>query len=123
MAKVTGPLFSMSASGTIGKAVTYGTWKGIPWARVWFRPENPNTAGQYNVRKALSLGVAYWQTLSESAQGEWEDASPQGMSGYNYYMKRAMDAYIDQLGSSTEPLSVSYTGAPPAETFTWSPVV
>ena len=29
MAKVTGPLFSVSASGTVGKAFTFGIWKGI----------------------------------------------------------------------------------------------
>lgn len=119
MARVTGPLFSMSASGTIGKAVTYGTWKGKPWARVWFTPENPQTAGQVNVRTALSIVVAYWQGLPAPDKATWEAAAPQGMSGYNYMMRRAMDQYVIQLTTAVTPASTSYSGTVPAETWTW----
>lgn len=125
MAKVTGPLFSMSASGTIGKAVTYGTWKGRPWARVWFTPENPQSAKQVNVRKALRLALEYYQSdVSQEAKDAYEAGAAQfGYSGYNLYMKRAINAYISQLGSDTDPLSVTTSGLYPDDTFTWSPVV
>ena len=125
MAKVTGPLFSMGARGTIGDAVTYSVWKGIEYARQWFIPSNPQTATQQNVRKALTLVVAYWQVQSQPSKDAF-DAFAQGtrMSGFNQFAKRALDAYISQLGSSTDPLSVSIDAVPPpGETWTWLPVV
>jgi len=126
MAKVTGPLFSMSASGTIGKAVTYGRWKGQPWARVWFSPENPQTDKQVNIRKALELMVAYWQSGAINPEGKaaYEaGAASLGMSGYNLYMRRGLNAYIAQLTIDVEPLSVEVTGTYPDDVFTWAPVV
>jgi len=50
MAKVTGPLYSMSASGTIGKAMVHFGWKGINVVREWLKPSNPQTADQGDVR-------------------------------------------------------------------------
>jgi len=50
MAKVTGPLMSMSASGTLGKALVYFGWKGINVVREWLKPGNPKTADQGDVR-------------------------------------------------------------------------
>lgn len=125
MARVTGPLFSMSASGTIGKAITFGIWKGINWVRGHVIPANPQTAEQTNVRKALRLCVEYFQdTLTQSQKDAYDvAASGQGYSGYNLYMKHCMDEYIDQLGSSTDPLSVTVVGNTPGETITWAPVV
>ena len=122
MAKVSGPLFSMSASGTIGEAVTYGTWKGQPWARVWFKPQNPQTAKQVNVRTALALTVAYWQaTLTQAQKDAYEvGAEGQRKSGFNLYVQRAMDAYITQLTSANTPVSVSVLGDYPSDVFTWT---
>lgn len=50
MAKVTGPLYSLSASGTIGKAMVHFGWKGINVVREWLKPTNPKTANQGDVR-------------------------------------------------------------------------
>lgn len=124
MARVTGPLFSISAKGTIGKAFTFSTWKGIAYVREWFKPANPQTAEQQNNRKALKLLVEYWQGLSGSDQDDWNDFAKQFQySGFNSFVKRGMLAYSDQLGSSTEPLDCSYSGTVPTETWTWNPVV
>lgn len=124
MARVTGPLFSVSASGTVGKAFTFGIWKGIQYVREWFTPENPKTAKQVNVRKALTLMVSSWQGQSAQIKSDWEGyASGMQMSGYNLYMKRGLAQYDIQLGTDTEPLSVSLAGTYPAETWTWLPVV
>ena len=123
MAKVSGPLFSVSATGTIGKAFTFGTWKGIPYVREHFTPANPNTAEQVNLRTALRLAVAYWQSLGQANKDAYDaGASGQGLSGYNLYMKRAMNSYVSQLGTSTLPVSVSSSGIYPDDVFTWSDV-
>lgn len=124
MARVTGPLFSMSASGSIGKALTYGKWKGREWCREWFTPENPKTAKQVNVRKALALLIANWQGELQDTKDTWDAyAAPFNMAGVNKYVSRGMDAYVSQLTTSVDPLSVSIAGNPPADVWTWLPVV
>lgn len=121
MARVTGPLFSVSASGTVGKAFTFGIWKGIQYVREWFKPENPQTVKQVNVRTALTLMVAYWQTLDAENKAAWESmASGFQMSGYNYFMRKGMDQYIVQHGVDITPTGVSYVNLPPAEVWTWT---
>lgn len=53
MAKVTGPLFSMSASGSIGKAITFSIWKGIAYVRELVIPLNKKTEDQGDNRLIL----------------------------------------------------------------------
>jgi len=121
MAKVSGPLFSMSASGTVGKAITFGIWKGRPWCRVWFKPENPNSEKQVNVRYAMKLLVEKWQELIPAQTDAWNSyAAPFGMSGFNKFTSRGMDAYVAQLTTSVSPVSFGISGVPPTETFTWA---
>lgn len=123
MARVSGPLFSMSASGTVGKAITYGIWKGTPWARVWFKPENPKTAKQVNVRTAMKLLVAKWQELAEGTKDTWDAYADQfGMSGFNKFVGRGMDEYVIQLTVDVTPTTVSIAGDPPDEIWTWGSV-
>jgi len=122
-AKVTGPLFSISASGTVAKSMTFSSWKGISYVREWFTPANPQTAKQTNNRTALSLLVESWQGESGSTQDFWnEDAQGYAMSGFNLYVKKGLKAYIAQLGVDTTPVSVSVAGNPPDDVWTWSDV-
>lgn len=46
MAKVSGPLLSMRARGSIGGSVVFGSWKGIKYARQHVIPANPRTVAQ-----------------------------------------------------------------------------
>ena len=122
MARVTGPLFSMSASGSIGKALTYGKWKGREWCREWFTPENPKSEKQINVRTALTLLIALWQEQTEGAKAAWDYyANPFNMAGVNRFVSKGMKAYVAQLGTETTPTSIAYPGAPPDETWVWQP--
>ena len=50
MAKVTGPLYSMSASGKIGNAMVFFGWKGTNVVRQWLKPVNKMTGGQGDQR-------------------------------------------------------------------------
>lgn len=50
MAKVTMPLGSFSASGSIGKALTYAQRKGQSVVRQWLKPRNPETNDQGDFR-------------------------------------------------------------------------
>lgn len=50
MAKVTGPLFSVSATGKIADAIVFFGWKGRHVVRQWLKPANPKTSGQGDSR-------------------------------------------------------------------------
>ena len=121
-AKVTGPLMSLSASGSIAKSLTYGSIYGIQWVREWFKPANPQSTKQTNVRTAFNLAVEEYRDTLTEAQKDAYDVGAEGkdLNGRNLYMQRAMDEYIDQIGSDTTPTSVVTTGNYPDETIVWS---
>lgn len=59
MAKTTGPLFSMSASGKIGDSMVFFGWKGLNCVRQYVIPANPKSIGQGDQRVMLGgTGVA-----------------------------------------------------------------
>lgn len=73
MAKVSGPLFSMEASGSYGGAIVFAKWKGRQYSRQLVIPANPNSADQEAVRNRLRVTGALqkWAnttTLKESGQ-------------------------------------------------------
>lgn len=53
MAKVTGPLYSVGASGKIADTMVHFPWKGIAIVREWLKPANPMTSGQGDNRLVL----------------------------------------------------------------------
>lgn len=56
MSKVLGPLLSLSASGTIGRAMTFANWKGVNTVRVKSNPSNPQTTNQMHARALFAAG-------------------------------------------------------------------
>jgi len=50
MAKVTGPLFSVSATGKIANAIVFFPWKGRHVVRQWLKPANPKSEAQGDQR-------------------------------------------------------------------------
>lgn len=55
MAKVSGPLFSMDASGKFAGALVFGKWKGRNVARQLVTPANPQSANQETARNAVRV--------------------------------------------------------------------
>lgn len=55
MAKVSGPLFSMDASGAYGGSLVFAKWKGRSYVRQLVIPANPNSADQEEVRNRLRV--------------------------------------------------------------------
>jgi hypothetical protein len=73
MAKTTGPLFSLEASGTVGKTVTYSHWKGRPYVRRRVIPLNPFEADQVEARnriRAMAPGMTWAQQTALILDGE-----------------------------------------------------
>lgn len=58
MAKLKAPLFSLGASGQIGKALVFFPWKGLNLVREHVVPSNPNTSLQDAHRDILTAAVA-----------------------------------------------------------------
>jgi hypothetical protein len=122
MAKLVGPLFSLDARNSIAKTLTYSVWRGVPYARQWFQPQNPQSTKQVNVRTALTLLLDYWAaTLTAPQKTAYETgAAGKPLSGFNLYVQRGMLEYVDQIGTATTPASVSVAGNYPSDVFTWS---
>jgi len=114
MAKTTGPLLSLGASGSVGKTLTYSTWKGVSYVRQLVKPTYRNTTEQMAVRDIVSdasiawkngttvgataIDAAYKLAYTEAAQG-------QALSGFNLFMKDCMSInLVDTVGVK------SYTG-------------
>ena len=72
MAKVTAPLLSLGARGTIGKAQTYSVWKGIPYVRQRVVPANPKSAGQVATRGTFSWCHDAYKLGGSQFQDPWK---------------------------------------------------
>lgn len=119
MAKLIGPLHSFGASGKIASMV-FGDWRGISWVRQHFIPANPRTQPQINIRTALTLAVASYQGQTPAEKLLWDGAADgQPYSGYNLFMRTALDEYISQLTIGVTPSSLVYT-APYPGVFAWA---
>ena len=71
MAKLTAPLFSLRASGTIGDAITYASWKGIQYARTRVVPANPNSVAQQDIRGVFETLNNLWLNAPASFRASW----------------------------------------------------
>ncbi len=71
MAKLTGALFSLSASGTIADTITYGDWKGIQYARTRVIPANPKSSSQSQTRDVFRLLGDYYKFAPGIAREPW----------------------------------------------------
>ena len=99
MAKVTGPLFSLSASGQIAKTLVFMKWKGIDDVRKYVIPANPNTAAQQVQRAFITAALAMWHVTDWIAADltAWNLlATTLGrvMSGFNSFVKLFVDANV-----------------------------
>lgn len=84
MALVNGPLFSLDASGQLGKAVVYTKWKGRNVVREYVTPANPRSIGQRWQRGLMGVLSQWWRTLSETLQETWTDqAAAKQISTFN----------------------------------------
>lgn len=98
MAKVTGPLMSMSASGSIGKSIVFSIWKGVAYVRQWLKPANPQSADQGDVRIIMGgTGRACAQVKPTSGYETKliaESVIPSGQSKQSYLVKKIIDTYL-----------------------------
>jgi hypothetical protein len=103
-AKVTGPLYSMGASGKIGDAMVFFGWKGLNVVRQWVTPVNKQSADQGDVRIRLgglgrACGAVYPNTghtvVSAFAQQLIDlGLVSSGQTKQSYLVKYMLDHYL-----------------------------
>lgn len=91
MAIVRSPLFSMSASGQLGKSLVYMTWKGIDDVRQYVIPSNPKSTLQTAQRNRFKTAVALWHSTAFNAADKaafnlWASLSAWPRSGFNQFI-------------------------------------
>lgn len=105
MATVTGPLFSVRASGTVAGAITFSEWKGRAVVRRHAIPANPRSGGQLSVRAMMKFLSQQWDGLSSAEQTSWDDrAAVTNISAFNAYVKYNMARWgANDLPSKNDP--------------------
>lgn len=104
MAKVTGPLHSLTASGALAKSMVFFGWKGTNVVRQWLKPANPQSATQGDQRIILggtgrSVGEIRPRpgapTVSAFAQQLIDlQLIPSGQTKQSFMVKYIIDHYL-----------------------------
>ncbi len=112
MATVSGPLFSLGASGTVGGSIVFATWKGRPYVRRHAIPSNPKSVSQLSVRAMMRFLSQFWTSLSVSEKADWETrAAVTNISPFNAYIAYNMDRWgREEYPSQQDP--ATETGTP-----------
>lgn len=98
MAKLGGPLMSMSASGTVGNIITFATWKGRPYVRTRVIPSNPKTPAQLGVRAMMTFLSQQWAGLSVGNKGTWDlAADARKISPFNAFVAANQGFWRDNM--------------------------
>ena len=87
MAKITRPLLSFSAAGSIGQQIIYQGTKKTAIARRWFAPAQPRPANIVARRDKYRTAVNAWNALTSLDQQTWTvNAKPLNLTGYNLFL-------------------------------------
>jgi len=110
MAKVTGPLYSMSASGKLADAMVYFGWKGVNVVRGWVKPANPKSAAQGDRRILIGgSGRAVAEIKPEKAFAQQLidlNLIPGGQTKQSFLVKYIIDHYINNATTYAAQLAL-----------------
>lgn len=110
MAKVTAPLLSFGASGTIAKVQTYANWRGVPYARKHVIPANPRSTAQTLTRDIFANFNTRWKQGGPLMRAPWDRfAVGQKFVGRNSYMGKNLQACRGEIDLE------DYIGSPGAK--------
>lgn len=94
MAKLTAPLLSMDASGSVGSTLTFAKWKGRNYVRQLVTPSNPRSAGQTGNRSMMKFLGQAWAPLSDLIKASWLPLADQGKySTFNGFVSDNMNRW------------------------------
>jgi len=86
MSKITAPLLSFGATGTIADTMVYSKWRGRPYVRRHVIPSNPNTTGQQATRNVFAAASAIWKVAPALFVAPWDRfATGKPLTGRNKF--------------------------------------
>lgn len=122
MARLTGALMSLSASGTIAKTLTYGDWKGIQYARTRVIPANPQSTEQTKTRSVFSYLQDLYKFMPSIAREPWIAATTGiPMTPQNLLLSRNVGTLRDELDLILAVLSPGARGGIPPTSIVITP--
>jgi len=117
MARLTGALFSLRASGTIADTLTFATWKGIQYVRTRVIPANPQSAGQQDVRGIFSTLNEMWKRMPTGARRPFDYAARgQAFTDRNKHIGENVGVLQGEADLDNLVMSVATGGAVPPAT-------
>lgn len=117
MAKVTAPLLGFGAAGTIGKVMTFATWRGVPYARRHVIPANPKSTAQVLTRDIFANLNTRWKQGGPLMRAPWDRfAVGQKLVGRNSYMGKNLNLTRGDVDMSDYIGSPGAKGGLPAST-------
>ena len=122
MAKLKAPLLSLGASGQLGKAIVFFTWKGLNVAREYVIPSNPKTSGQTTQRGYLTTVVANihgnmahaTRPLTEADKSSlalWGSTWPTPRTWFNTLVKNGVEQLVKTLYNHVHTVGLTTPGA------------
>lgn len=101
MARTTGPLMSLDASGSVGGTLTYSKWKGRNYVRQLVIPANPQSAMQTAMRAMFKFLGSQWSGIDPTDQDSWNgQADNDKVSDFNAYMKLNQAGWANRFAPS-----------------------
>lgn len=111
--KVAAPCLSLGASGSLGGALVFSSWKGRSYVRELVKPSNPRSGGQVGVR-AMFKGLSQnWAALTAGNKATWEERADSAViSPFNAFMGYNQARWRNFLGVTQEdPATAAGTNA------------
>ena len=117
MGKVTAPLLSFGASGTVGKVMTFASWRGVPYVRKHVIPANPKSTPQVLTRDIFANYNTRWKQGGPLMRAPWNRfAVGQKFVGRNSYMGKNLNLTRGQADMDLYLGSPGAKGGLPAST-------
>jgi len=122
MARVSGPLLSLGASGQIAQTQVYSTWKGRPYVRRYVVPANPQSAEQTLTRNVFDWLQNVWRYMPSGALAAWNAyADTNRFTATNGFIKQNLPGLREETDLQNFVPSPAAGGGIPAASMTLTP--
>lgn len=110
MARLTAPLMSLDASGSVAGALTFAKWKGRNYVRQLVQPANPRSATQVSVRAMMAFLSQAWGQMTDPQKASWATLADAGnYSTFNAYVRENQRRWTQQSYPINQPSQSALT--------------
>lgn len=103
MARVTGPLMSIDASGSVAGTVVFAKWRGRNYVRRHAVPANPKTTAQLAARAIVRFLATAWASIIDANKATWSAAAEaKKISSFNEFVAYNARNWRDNLAPSQD---------------------